>query len=90
MVLFNRLVAIVAVSVSLVVLSGCARDGNLKEAVYETIRAANNVQNPAAGTEKHNELSYREYELKRDEAMRDDDASSKPSHSPEWLIDPNR
>ena len=74
-------------------LGGCARGGNLKEAVYEAVRAANNVhQPPPIGENKQNEWSYREYEQKRNEVMSGDESESggEKQRPPEWLIDPSR
>jgi len=79
-------------SALLLVVTGCARDGNLKEAAYETVRGINNMHQPAApGENRQNELSYREYEQKRSEVQDDGGhvRSDQPQH-PEWLIDPNR
>jgi len=70
-------------------IAGCARDGNHKEAAYEAIRAAYNVQQTGIGEEKTNEWSYREYEQKRAEAMREDERRDS-EQPPEWLIDPSR
>jgi len=80
-------------SVLLLMVAGCARDGNLKEAAYETVRGINNMHQPAApGESRQNEWSYREYEQKRSEMQGDGDHvrdGGQPQH-PEWLIDPGR
>ncbi len=66
-----KLMKKVLISLSLCLLAaGCAREGNLKEVVYETVRGINNVHQPAMpGENRQNELSYREYEQKRSEAQ---------------------
>jgi len=79
-------------SALLLVVAGCAREGNLKEAAYETVRGINNMHQPAGpGENRQNEWSYREYEQKRSEVQDDGDhlRGDQPQH-PEWLIDPNR
>ncbi len=74
----------------LLVITGCARDGNLKAFAYEVIRATNNVQQPGVGETNTNEWDYREYEQKRAEAMRDSEAESHDANQPpEWLIAPD-
>ncbi len=87
----------VLISLSLCLLvAGCAREGNLKEVVYETVRGINNVHQPAApGENRQNELSYREYEQKRSEVQNSDIQNGDVKHreqqqAPEWLIDPNQ
>lgn len=70
---------------------GCARDGNIKEVAYEVIRGANNMHQPGVGENQANELSYREYEQQRREAMHQDEVSDKTGKQPPaWLIEPNR
>lgn len=78
------------------VMAGCARDGNLKEAAYETIRGINNMQQPGVGETHENEWNYREYRKKRAPLLGEsvDDRKTNDEHqpppAPEWLIDPNR
>jgi hypothetical protein len=79
-------------SALLLMVAGCARDGNFKEAAYETVRVINNMHEPAApGENRQNEWNYREYEQKRSEVQDDHDRvrDDQPQH-PEWLIGPNR
>ena len=87
--------AVICLSLCLLIV-GCAKDGNLKEAAYETVRGINNMHHPVApGENRQNELSYREYQQKRsdaqhDDLQRNDSERREQQQSPEWLIDPNR
>ncbi|MCF6322717.1 MAG: hypothetical protein L3J89_00075 [Gammaproteobacteria bacterium] len=92
----------VLISLSLCLFAaGCARDGNLKAAVYETVRGINNMHQPASpGENRQNELSYREYEQKRSEAQgggaQNSDTQGRDvrhreqQQAPEWLINPDQ